>query len=494
MGKTVSLHAPPVVRDDQLALYGFARRGGARPVPDAARGAGGRAQGGAGGAQRRLAARAAAARWPPATPRASRPSRASASAPPSGSSSSCARRWSSPRRRPPSPSRAATIPRLLARDGLVGAGLLGPGGAGAARGRGRPRLDSAEELIALRCGRRGDERGAHPDARRPGRGRVRARPAPARGWRTSSVRRQSRRSWRSRSRPRPLAATRSTTCCWPGLRAWARLRWPRSWPPSWRRRSCRPRARRWSARATWPRTSRALEPRSVFFVDEVHRLPRAVEETFYPAMEDRRLPITVGQGAGARVITLELPPFTLIAATTRAGLLTTPLRDRFGIQHRLDHYGDSDLARDRAPFGGDPGGDDRRRRRRGDRPAQPRHPARGQPPAQAGARLRPGAGGRGDRRGDRQRRAGPAGGGLGGARSPGPPDPARGVREASPAGRWGCPPWPWRWARSRTRSPTSTSPTCSSAAFWPRTPRGRAATARAWEHLGLEVPSAARLF
>jgi Holliday junction DNA helicase RuvB len=89
----------------------------------------------------------------------------------------------------------------------------------------------------------------------------------------------------------------------------------------------------------------ALEPRAVFFVDEIHRLPRALEETFYPAMEDGALPITVGQGAGARVVTLELPPFTLIGATTRAGLLTTPLRDRFGIQHRLEHYGTEDLAR-----------------------------------------------------------------------------------------------------------------------------------------------------
>jgi Holliday junction DNA helicase RuvB len=88
-----------------------------------------------------------------------------------------------------------------------------------------------------------------------------------------------------------------------------------------------------------------LEPRAVFFVDEIHRLPRAVEETFYPAMEDRQLPITVGAGAGARVITLDLPPFTLIGATTRSGLLTTPLRDRFGIQHRLDHYGPDDLAK-----------------------------------------------------------------------------------------------------------------------------------------------------
>jgi Holliday junction DNA helicase RuvB len=88
----------------------------------------------------------------------------------------------------------------------------------------------------------------------------------------------------------------------------------------------------------------ALEPRSVFFVDEIHRLPRAVEETFYPAMEDRKLPITVGQGAGARVVTLDLPQFTLVGATTRAGLLTTPLRDRFGVSHRLDLYDEHDLA------------------------------------------------------------------------------------------------------------------------------------------------------
>jgi Holliday junction DNA helicase RuvB len=89
----------------------------------------------------------------------------------------------------------------------------------------------------------------------------------------------------------------------------------------------------------------ALEPRSVFFVDEIHRLPRALEETFYPAMEDHCLPITVGQGAGARIVTIDLPPFTLIGATTRTGLLSTPLRDRFGIQHRLDHYGPPELAR-----------------------------------------------------------------------------------------------------------------------------------------------------
>jgi Holliday junction DNA helicase RuvB len=88
----------------------------------------------------------------------------------------------------------------------------------------------------------------------------------------------------------------------------------------------------------------ALEPRAVFFVDEIHRLATALEETFYPAMEDGCLPITVGQGAGARVVTLDLPPFTLIGATTRTGLLTTPLRDRFGIHHRLEHYSALELA------------------------------------------------------------------------------------------------------------------------------------------------------
>ena len=88
----------------------------------------------------------------------------------------------------------------------------------------------------------------------------------------------------------------------------------------------------------------ALEPRSVFFVDEIHRLPRALEETFYPAMEDRKLPITVGQGAGARIVTLDLPQFTMIGATTRAGLLTTPLRDRFGVTHRLGLYEPPELA------------------------------------------------------------------------------------------------------------------------------------------------------
>lgn len=88
----------------------------------------------------------------------------------------------------------------------------------------------------------------------------------------------------------------------------------------------------------------SLEPGSVFFVDEIHRLNRAIEETLYPAMEDHRLPVVLGQGAGARTVTLDLPQFTLVGATTRAGLLTTPLRDRFGVSMRLEHYAPEHLA------------------------------------------------------------------------------------------------------------------------------------------------------
>jgi Holliday junction DNA helicase RuvB len=88
----------------------------------------------------------------------------------------------------------------------------------------------------------------------------------------------------------------------------------------------------------------ALEPRDVLFVDEIHRLNRAVEEILYPALEDFRLDIVVGQGPAARTLTLDLPPFTLVGATTRTGLLTTPLRDRFGLTFRLDHYGPDELA------------------------------------------------------------------------------------------------------------------------------------------------------
>ena len=88
----------------------------------------------------------------------------------------------------------------------------------------------------------------------------------------------------------------------------------------------------------------SLESRDVLFVDEIHRMSRAAEEILYPALEDFRLDIVVGQGPAARTLTLDLPPFTLVGATTRTGLLTTPLRDRFGLTFRLDHYAATELA------------------------------------------------------------------------------------------------------------------------------------------------------
>jgi len=88
----------------------------------------------------------------------------------------------------------------------------------------------------------------------------------------------------------------------------------------------------------------AVEERDVVFVDEIHRLSRAAEEILYPALEDFRLDIVMGQGTAARTLTLDLPPFTLVGATTRTGLLTSPLRDRFGITFRLDYYEDGELA------------------------------------------------------------------------------------------------------------------------------------------------------
>jgi holliday junction DNA helicase RuvB len=88
----------------------------------------------------------------------------------------------------------------------------------------------------------------------------------------------------------------------------------------------------------------SLGPRDVLFVDEIHRLSAAVEEILYPALEDFRLDIVVGQGPAARTLTLDLPPFTLVGATTRTGLLTTPLRDRFGMTFRLGYYEPHELA------------------------------------------------------------------------------------------------------------------------------------------------------
>jgi Holliday junction DNA helicase RuvB len=88
-----------------------------------------------------------------------------------------------------------------------------------------------------------------------------------------------------------------------------------------------------------------LEPKDVLFIDEIHRLSPVVEEILYPALEDYQIDIMIGEGPAARSIKLDLPPFTLVGATTRAGMLTNPLRDRFGIVARLEFYNEADLAR-----------------------------------------------------------------------------------------------------------------------------------------------------
>ncbi|WP_077618937.1 Holliday junction branch migration DNA helicase RuvB [Bacillus sinesaloumensis] len=88
----------------------------------------------------------------------------------------------------------------------------------------------------------------------------------------------------------------------------------------------------------------ALEPGDVLFIDEIHRLQRSIEEVLYPAMEDFCLDIVIGKGPGARSVRLDLPPFTLVGATTRAGSLSAPLRDRFGVLSRLEYYNESQLA------------------------------------------------------------------------------------------------------------------------------------------------------
>ena len=134
----------------------------------------------------------------------------------------------------------------------------------------------------------------------------------------------------------------------------------------------------------------ALEPRDVLFVDEIHRLNRSAEEILYPALEDFRLDIVFGQGAAARTLTLDLPPFTLVGATTRTGLLTTPLRDRFGMTFRLGYYDPGQLGTIVRRSAAHPRRRDRRRRRRGDRRALARDAAHREPHPPSGTRRRRG--------------------------------------------------------------------------------------------------------
>ena len=133
-----------------------------------------------------------------------------------------------------------------------------------------------------------------------------------------------------------------------------------------------------------------LEPRDVLFIDEIHRLSPIVEEILYPALEDFQIDIMIGEGPAARSVKLDLPPFTLVGATTRAGMLTNPLRDRFGIVARLEFYTPEELTRIVTRSAKLLDDRDRRRRRARDRAPLARHAAHRQPAAAPRARLRRG--------------------------------------------------------------------------------------------------------
>jgi Holliday junction DNA helicase RuvB len=153
-----------------------------------------------------------------------------------------------------------------------------------------------------------------------------------------------------------------------------------------------------------------LEPRDVLFIDEIHRLAPAVEEVLYPAMEDYALDLVIGEGPAARSVRIDLQPFTLVGATTRLGLLTTPLRDRFGIPVRLEYYTEAELHAIVTRAGPADGGRGRSRWRGRDRAARPRHtPGRGAAVA-PGRRFCACRGRRADHGGDRGPGADRAGG------------------------------------------------------------------------------------
>jgi Holliday junction DNA helicase RuvB len=132
-----------------------------------------------------------------------------------------------------------------------------------------------------------------------------------------------------------------------------------------------------------------LQEHDVLFIDEIHRLPASVEEALYPAMEDYQLDLVIGQGPAARTVKLDLPRFTLVGATTKAGALTSPLRDRFGLVYRLEFYTPGDLERIVIRSAGVLGTSIGSGRGGGNRATRPGHSAYRQSIDQTGSRLRP---------------------------------------------------------------------------------------------------------
>ena len=207
-----------------------------------------------------------------------------------------------------------------------------------------------------------------------------------------------------------------------------------------------------------------LQEGDVLFVDEIHRLNAAVEEVLYPAMEDFEIDIMIGEGPAARSIRMQVPPFTLIGATTRTGLLTTPLRDRFGVWQRLEYYDEEELAAHRAPLRRHPRRAHRRRLGARDRRPLARHAARRQPAAAPRARLRRGAPRGRHRARHLPRRAASCSRWTARGSTSSTATSCRPSPRSSTAGRWASTRSPWRSARRPTRSWTSTSRTSSCAA------------------------------
>ena len=233
-----------------------------------------------------------------------------------------------------------------------------------------------------------------------------------------------------------------------------------------------------------------LEERDVLFIDEIHRLNPAVEEILYPAMEDFQLDLIIGEGPAARSVKIDLAKFTLVGATTRAGLLTNPLRDRFGIPVRLNFYTEAELEQIVNRGARVLGIGMTRGRRQRDRAPRARHAAHRRPAAAPRARLRP------CRRRRQRSTASVADKALARARSR-----CRRPRRHGPAlsldhrdelrRRAGRRRDAWRRrCRSRaTPSRTSSSRYLIQKGFLQRTPRGRLLTGHAFRHLGLPEPA-----
>ena len=227
----------------------------------------------------------------------------------------------------------------------------------------------------------------------------------------------------------------------------------------------------------------------VLFVDEIHRMSRPAEEMLYMAMEDFRVDVVIGKGPGATAIPLEIPPFTLVGATTRAGLLPSPLRDRFGFTAHLEFYEPADLdliVRRSAGLLGvtltDGGA--------GEIASAPADPADRQPAAPPGPRLRPGPRRRHRHPGDRAPRARPLRGRPVRSR---PARPGRARRALPPLRRGpvGVSTLAVAVGEERETVEEVAEPFLVRSGLLARTPRGRVATPAAWQHLGLAVPSTA---